>query len=478
MSDTESDDARFDRAFPGLAYLGRHDLARIPELKRVVERAARFRREHIDPIALDVDLRAGADPRYVDREFLRAASREGFFTITVPRLLGGPGLPLAAIMIVVEELAAGCLGLANLVSVHGLAVSTVAATGNLGGIGRLCEMLVAGERRDEPALLSTAITEPGAGTDAEDAELLKTARLSCEARPVSRGYLLSGRKVFISNGSLAAAHVVIMPTDRRRPVETMEVFLVPAGAKGLSIGRVEHKMGQRACPAAELVFEDCFVPEQDRLSGVPIARRGLELALGATRVGVGIFGTGAALGAYRRALAYARSHTWRGRPLAEAQWAQFRLTDMRRNVMLARSAYVEAMLANELFGLSGMLAPGKVERALGAMPEALRERLPVGDLLGQASVADSLVNKIEAMPEHQVSLAAALGSHAKVTGSDMGMANCELALDLMGADGLRHDRGMEKLYRDARLLQIYEGTNQLNRIEIHHRLVAPEATDV
>lgn len=471
-------DPGFDRDHPSLAYLGRHGIGRVPELMRVTERAARFRRTQIDPIALEVDRRAEADPRHVARELLAAASDDGWFTMMVPRLLGGQGLPLGAMMIGLEELSAGCLGLANLISVHGLAVAAVASTGNLDGLRRVSEMLVEGERRGEPALLSTAITEPGAGTDAENADLLKVARLCCEARPVRHGYLLSGRKVFISNGSIAAAHVVMMPTDLGRPVETMEAFLVPARTEGLSIGRVEHKMGQRACPAAELIFEDCFVPERARLGGVPIARRGLELTLGATRVGVGVFGAGVALGAYRRALRYARTHRWRGDPLIDAQWVRFRLTEMRQNLMVARSAYVEAMLANEMFGLSGLMVPGPVERAIGALPNGVRDRLRVADLLGLAGVRDSLLRRIKAMPEDEVSLAAALGSHAKVTGSDMGMANCEIALDLMGADGLRHDRGMEKLYRDAKLLQIYEGTNELNRIEIHRRLVSPEVLDV
>jgi len=380
--------------------------------------------------------------------------------------------------IALEEVSAGCVGLANLIAVHGLAVSFVAASGDVSAMARVSRQLVAGERAGKPSLLSTALTEPGAGTDMEEAELLRVAQLCSEAKPVPGGYLLSGRKVFISNGSIADTHVVLAPIDRRRPVETLTAFLVPSSAQGVSVARVERKMGQKACPAAELLFEECFVPEEQRLTGTPMAERGMDLVLGATRGAVGVFGAGVARGAYERALDWARRRTIGGRPAIEQQWVQLRLVDMRRNLMMARAAYLEAMLSNELFGLAGLARAGVLERVAGVVPKRVLEGPRIRRVLESRRASDGLQQRIAEASEHEVGLSSATGAHSKITGSDLAVESCEMAIELMGADGLRHDRGVEKLLRDAKLLQIYEGTNQLNRMEMYRRLVATEGCHV
>jgi acyl-CoA dehydrogenase len=457
----------FDRMYPALAALRPHDPARIADCERVLERARAFRREFIEPNALAIERQVMRDPSFVAEEAIREAARHGWFSMMVPKFFGGEGLSFGASMIGYEEISAGCLGIGNLMAVHGLAVSTVAATGDIKGMERVCRLLAQG---GDPALLSTAITEPGAGTDVEDAELLRTARLDSEAKPVRGGYEITGRKVFISNGSIARMHVVILPTNRKQPVRSTFAFLVETGTPGFRIGRVEHKMGQKACPAAELVFDRCFVPESARLSSRPLPGRRIELVLGLTRGGVAVFGTGVARGAYERALAYARTHKLGGRWLIDQQWVQMRLSDMWRNVMIARQAYVAAMLNNELFGLASLVSGGKRARLLNLAPQAMRP-LIVSDRsrkVMQAAIAE--------LSPAAVDSASAFGASAKVTATDIGIENCHLALDIFGADGLRHDHGIEKLYRDAKLLQIYEGTNQLNRLELYKRAVdgAPE----
>jgi alkylation response protein AidB-like acyl-CoA dehydrogenase len=393
----------------------------------------------------------------------------------LPKAFGGGGLSFGAMILALEELGAGCLGLSNLIGVHGLAIATVSATGDVTALARLCRLLSEGERRGEPHLLSTAITEPSAGTDVEDVKLLESARLSCEATPVRGGYRLNGRKVFISNGSIAKTHVVIMPMDRKNPVATTFAFLVDAAAPGFRVGRIERKMGQKACPAAELVFEDCFVPESARLSSEPLPGRRIELVLGATRGGVGAWGTAVARGALERALAYARETKLEGRFLIDHQWVQLKLAEMQKNVMIARASYVEAMLSNELFGLSALASAGGLMDLMRAVPRRLLDTRPVERLLTSRRSRQSFQRAIAALETWQVDAASAYGSAAKVSCTDIGMHNCQLALDIFGADGLRHDRGIEKLYRDAKLLQIYEGTNQLNRIEIYQRALAREA---
>lgn len=462
----------FAQMYPALAALGQHRPRMLADYEQVLRDARRFRREHVEPNALRVELEVRKNPEWVSEETIRAASAYGFFGTMIPKAFGGAGLSFGAMIVGLEELGAGCLGLSNLIGVHGLAIATVSATGDLGAMERVCRLLTEGERRGRPSLLSTAITEPTAGTDVEDVHLLRKARLVCEATPVKGGYELNGRKVFISNGSIAHTHVVIMPTDKKNPVETTFAFLVESTTPGFRVGRVERKLGQKACPAAELVFERCFVPESARLHGKPLPGRAIELVLGATRGGVGAWGAAAARGAYERALLHARTHKVGGRWLIDEQWVQMKLANMWKNVALARALYVEAMLSNELFGLSQLVSGGAMAAIQQRLPRAVLESAAMKKLLLARRTRDALQSQIAALEDWEVDTASAWGSASKVSGTDLGMENCHLALEICGTSGLRHDRGIEKIYRDAKLLQIYEGTNQLNRLEIFQRGVS------
>jgi len=478
--DPEAHSARglpsFAQVYPALAAIGRQRPRMVADFERVLRDARRFRREYLEPNALRVERAAMRDPEYVAEDAIRAAAAYGFFGMMIPKAFGGGGRSFGAMLIGLEELGAGCLGISNLLGVHGLAIATVSATGDVSAMEKVCRLLTGGERAGRPHLLSTAITEPSAGTDVEDVDLLRKARLVSEATPVRGGYRLNGRKVFISNGSIAHTHVVILPTDKKRPVETTFAFLVEASTPGLSVGRVERKMGQKACPAAELVFEDCFVPESARISSKPMPGRGIELVLGATRGGVGAWGTAAARGAYERALDHARITKLGGRFLVEHQWVQIKLADMLRNVLLARASYVDAMLSNELFGLSRLASEGGMTEVQRLMPQTVLDSRPMRKLLTSRRAREGFQRRIAELETWEVDTASAYGSSAKVSCTDLGLANCHMALDIFGAAGLRHDRGVEKVFRDAKLLQIYEGTNQLNRLELYKRGVHRSGT--
>ncbi len=456
----------FHQMYPVLAKLGQSSPGALADCESALEMARRFRREVIEPNALAIERKVARDPSYVAEDVVTAACRENWFTLMLPKIFGGQGVSFGALTVAFEEIAAGCLGLANLIGVHGLALSTLAATGDLPRMERIARRLVDSEKRLAPLLLSTAITEPGAGTDVEDIELLPDARLMCEAKPVRGGYRLNGRKVFISNGSIATTHVVIMPTDKKNPVATTFAFLVDAGTPGLSIGRIERKMGQKACPAAELVFEDCFIPEAARVSSAPLPGKSIDLVLGSTRGSVCAFGAGVARGAFERALTYAKTEKMGGRWLIDQQWVQFKLADMHRNVMQARAAYVESLISNELFGMASFASGGKAAELSRYIPRRVLDAPLVQRAVTSPRARENAQANIQRLPDWQVHTSSAFGAAAKVTGTDLGMQNCHLALDIFGADGLRHDRGIEKLFRDAKLLQIYEGTNQLNRLEV------------
>ena len=465
----------FEDLYPDLSGLHRNQPKLIQRYRKAFTLAREFRLEVIERRALDIELRVMADPSYVDEETLSRACDFRLFSLGIPRIMGGRGFPVGALFLCCEELCAGCLGIANLLIAHYLAIFSVLGTSNMKWLNELAHMICEGERRGRPTLLSTALTEPEAGSDVEDEGLVRRAILCCEARPVKGGYELTGRKVFTTNGNIAAAHVVVMPTDRLNPADTTYGFVVRAGTPGLTVGRIERKMGQMACPASELVFEKVFVPEENRLGRESIYRRSLELVFSATRGGVGLFGAGVARGAFERALGYCKRTDLKGKPMIEHQWVQFKLTRMLNNILAARRAYVEALLTNEAFGLFRILNHPLLAGLDASLPSWLiRGRL--FRILLRSRVLSTFLGKWEgSLSRSLFQKAAAMNDAAKIIGSDLGLENCSLAMDLMGHQGIRHDHGMEKLYRDAKLVQIYEGTNQINARDLYRCTLGPPA---
>jgi alkylation response protein AidB-like acyl-CoA dehydrogenase len=342
-----------------------------------------------------------------------------------------------------------------------------------------------GEKTGKPCLIALAITEPGAGTDVEEMELLDRGKITCHAKRVKGGYIVNGRKIFISMGHVSTWTALYGNTDLKRPSETTVGMMVKLGMQGFSLGTHENKMGQRVCPASELIFEDCFVPDDQvivdaemvrKFSKKPlkeISMRYMDYTMSATRAGVGAFGTGAARGAFEKALAFANETELDGRPLINHEWVQCMLAEMYKNVMLGRLAYMEANYANSLRGAYKLLQLKPMYYYQKHMPQAYFDTV-VSPFLEKES-ATWLMRKM-AYDWHDLAddhCASGWASLAKFTGTDIGVRNCQMAIELMGQAGLRHDRGVEKILRDAKLVQIYEGTNQLNRLNLFKCLIAP-----
>jgi acyl-CoA dehydrogenase len=449
------------------------------DVEVAVELARRFNREVIRPLALELDARVSDDPLYLPHEFVQEATRWGLYSLWIPRAFGGGGLSFMSLNSFVEELSSECVGLANVVGVHYLGVASLAATWNLALCAKVFGDVIDAEKAGKPCLISLAITEPEAGSDAEEVELADVGRPRTRAvRRPEGGYLLNGRKCFISNGHLATWTVVVTCEDPENVSDTAIVLAVKAGAEGFSLGAQERKMGQKACVASELIFEDVVIPDDDvaldrRLTAGmakphrEIAQVALDYCVAATRAGVAAFAAGVANGAYRAAYEYALDKQLPdGSRFIELQWVQTALADLAKNATIARTVYVESTFANTLGGVySGLgsapllwlerLYPPKVFRAIAAKPmqSAWLNKFARDQFLGR-------------YPAERQRLTSGLGSLAKVTASDLAVQNAHLAMDLVGADALRHDLGIEKRLRDAKLLQIYEGTNQINRVNV------------
>lgn len=460
----------------------------VKECREAMALARRFNRTVARKYALELDRKMQEDPTYLPWELIEEANRWGFFTMWIPKLFGGKGWSLSSLSPFVEELASECLGITNLIGVHYFGFSILVATLNVRLIDKISREVVEGEKTGKPCLVSGAVTEPEAGTDAEEVELLARARVRCHARKVEGGYVVNGRKIFISNGHLSTWHMLVAYEDLEKPDETMIAFAVKNGTPGFSFGRMEKKMGQKGCPASELVFEDCFIPDENLLvaaSQLQGMKRGpkelgmqlIDFVVSATRPGVGAMGAGVARGAFEIALQFARETEVEGRLLINHEWAQCLLAEMFKNAALARLSYMEANYSNSMYGMARLLSFKPLYYYHHAMPTSIFDRfMPAANEL---DVTTGVYRKLvmDGQSDEDARRASGWASLAKVAGTDLGVKNCQLALELMGQAGLRHDRRAEKCLRDAKLLQIYEGTNQLNRLNLFKCLVAPAAPE-
>jgi alkylation response protein AidB-like acyl-CoA dehydrogenase len=465
----------FDRAYPILAAIRRTNPRHVNECEQTWLLFDSFARNVVDPIALELDEAGFENPLQSLENLLAEACQRRIFSLSLPRSLGGQGVSLLALSIGLERLSRSCLGVANLLAVHGLALGVLGSVGALTQLRQIAAQIVEGERGGQPFLLSTAATEPEAGTDLEDLELLEHARLRCEAKRAAGGWELNGTKIFVSNGSLASVHVVIAPTDRSQPVSSLSAFLVERERPGISVVRVEHKLGQRACPAAELSLVNCFVPESHKLNQQSVAGKSLDLVLGASRATVAAFGSGAAFGVLQDCRRIYLGDASDSSMDVQLESSYSILSQMWQNARLARSSYLEAVLANASFGLLSLMEVAILRQLDRVVPPG------IGAWATSFRVFDSpLLNRearrwLDHLSPAQVANASAHASAAKIACSRLALQNCELASELLGPLSTVESTGIPKRWRDARLLAIYEGTNELNALDVYKKGVLQDS---
>jgi alkylation response protein AidB-like acyl-CoA dehydrogenase len=345
---------------------------------------------------------AGAFPPDV----LQEMGALGFLGMTVPEEWGGAGLDYVSYALALMEIAAGDGALSTLMSVNNAPVCAI--------------LLAAGSERQKNEYLRSlakgemigafALTEPHAGSDA--------ASLRTSARRVDGGYVLNGTKQFITSGAIAGVAITFAVTDPAAGKRGLSAFLVPAGTKGLRVGRLESKLGQRASDTAQLVYEDVFVDEWLRIGaegeGYRIALANLETG----RIGIAAQSVGMASAALEHALAYARDRRAFGKPLTEHQAVAFRLADMATEMEAARQLVLHAASLKD----SG--APCLKEACM-----------------------------------------------AKLFASESAERVASAAVQVLGGYGYVEDYLVEKIYRDVRVCQIYEGTSDIQRLLIGRELV-------
>ena len=391
-----------------------HDTSTLPRGVRKWRKKARdFARTEIRPRAVEADI----EPYSFDHKtFIRAAANKGLLSLLFIPPFGSANSMVFSknavyhIAVVAEELATEDGGLALMLLAHNLGIGPLLLSGNLLTIIRhFLPHLYKNRWLGSPDVMAFAITEPGAGSDVEDPEGGAQAKLVTTARPVKGGYILNGNKVFISGGAIADS-VTVYAKIEGEGLDSWTCFLVKKGVKGFFVGRREKKMGQRASDASELVFDDVFVPKRNIVGKLRSGWANNLNVLNYSRPAVGAMALGHARGAFERSLEYCRTNNLGRKRLIDYREVQMELADMIVSLWTVRS---------------------------------------------------TIWHSVSSFRCYQ-----SLSSAAKVFASDTAFKVTNQAMELMGDAGYIQSYGVERAMRDSRLAQIYEGTNQMNRLAI------------
>jgi acyl-CoA dehydrogenase len=366
------------------------------EQKALIETARRFTKERIIPIAAEQD-RKGEFPREVFVE----AHKIGLVNPTLPAEYGGAGLSDVESSYITEELAYGCSGIQTSITANTLGLTPIKLAGSHEQKKKYLGWLAS-----EPIFASYATTEPGAGSD--------VAGMQCRAHKQSDGsYILSGQKQWITNATMASFYTIFATENPELKHKGIGAFIVHRDAKGLSVGRHEDKLGQRASDTAAVMLEDVRVPASQVLAP---PGHGFKVAMetfNQTRPDIGAIAAGIIRRCLDECVAYAKERKTFGKPIAEHQ-------------------LVAAMIA---------------EMAIRYEATSLLVRKAAWNL--DKNIRNPMTS-----------------SCAKAYGADAAMQSAIDAVQIFGGNGYVKDYPVEKLMRDAKILQIYEGTAQIQRIVI------------
>ncbi len=333
---------------------------------------------------------------------------QGLLGSPFPTEYGGGGLDAVSYAILTEELAKGCSSLRTSISVHGsLAGSTIKYHASQEQKDRWLPDMAVGKK-----LAAWAITEPGSGSDA--------AGMQTTARKDGDEYILNGQKAWISNGGLADYVIVYAKTNPELRHKGISCFLVEKGTPGFDVIAIEskNKLGLRSSPTATLGFTDCRIPAANLIGNEGDGWKNAMFVLNHGRLSVAAGGVGIAQAAMDAAVKYAIDREAFGRPIGRYQLVQAMLAEMDMNIQAGRLLVWHAARTREAYDRG----------------EATR---------------DEWTQSV---------------SRAKLFVAEMSLKVCEDAIQVHGANGYTDDFPVERYWRDAKVLGIYEGTNQIQRL--------------
>jgi alkylation response protein AidB-like acyl-CoA dehydrogenase len=344
------------------------------------------------------------------REVYRKMGELGLMGMITPEEYGGSALSRLTAALVYEELAKGEMATAVGLSVHNMVTGSIARFGNEEQRRRWVPAMASGE-----LLGAFSLSEAASGTDA--------ASLQCRAERHEAGdhegrpYVINGSKMWVTNGGEAEIYLLMARTDGGRGSAGISCFVVEKGTPGFSFGKTERKMGLHSSPTRELIFENCEIPLANRLGE---EGQGFKIALSSLdggRVNIGAIATGVAQAAFETATKYAHEREQFGQHISAFQAIQFMLADMAMKIEAARLLVYEAACKLDEGQSAGMYC-----------------------------------------------------SMAKCFASDMAMEVTTNAVQVLGGAGYVRDYPVERYMRDVKVAQIFEGTNQIQRVVIARAL--------
>ena len=370
-----------------------------------------FAENEVKPMAQEVD-----ETEQFPLENVQKMGKLGFLGIPVPKEYGGQGADILSYIMCVEELSKVCATTGVVVSAHtSLCADPILTYGTEEQKQKYLVPLAKGEK-----IGAFGLTEPGAGTDAQ----------GVQTKAVLDGdeWVLNGSKCFITTGKYADFYIIIAYTDivedrRGRKVKKFSAFIVEKGTPGFTFGTKEKKMGIRGSATYELIFQDCRIPKENILGprgkGFPIAMHTLD----GGRIGIAAQALGIAEGALERTIEYTKERKQFGRAISAQQNTQFQLANMATKVEAAKMLVYKAALKKQEFA-DGKKVSYSVEAAM-----------------------------------------------AKLAAAEVAMEVTTKAVQLFGGYGYIREYDVERMMRDAKITEIYEGTSEVQRMVISGSLL-------
>lgn len=386
-----------------------------PEQEALREAVRTFAQKEIAPIVADMDETETFPAATVAR-----MQREGYFGVPIPEEHGGLGMGKVGYSILAEELG----------RVDASHVAIVAAHTSLGATPILYYGTDEQRKRwlrpaaEGTKLLAFSLTEPGSGSD--------SGALKTSAVPNGDDWVLNGTKLYVTNGKEADTVLVMAANDvKKGPHGGITAFLVDKGTRGFRVGRCEKKMGLHGTSTAELILENVTVGPETVLGGVGMGFRAAMTALDVGRVSLGAASLGGMQAALQEALTFAQNRTQFGLPISEYEAIQFKLADIEMHIEALRYLVYHAAAHQDAMGS---------DPALWSRPD--RER----------KTRESAV--------------------VKCLASEWAADAIDEALQVHGGLGYIRGTPIERAYRDARISEIFEGTNEIQRVVIARDLIA------
>jgi len=372
------------------------------EIEQMKQMVKSFADKEVDPFSQQIE-----DEDMLPQHLIEQAKDLGLFGISIPEEYGGIGLNAVGKAVVLEQLGRTHNGFVSLISAH----TGIGSTGLVKLASDYLKQKYLPDMAAGRKIGAFALSEPGAGSDATN--------LATRAEKVGNKWILNGTKHFITNAPVADVFTVFALTDKdKRAKGGITAFLVEKDFPGFTIGKKDKKMGLRGSYTAQLIFEDCVVPEENVIGEVGLGYMNALKILAEGRIGLAARAVGSCDKLIELSASYAKERVQFGKPIADNQAIQWMLADMATETEAARTLTLKA---------AHMIDEGKT-------------------VIKEASMA-------------------------KLFASEVFNRVADKAVQIHGGMGYVSDYPVERFYRDARITKIYEGTNEIQRLIIARRVL-------